>query len=364
MPSTRATDSCPSSRPWPRRASRPRASHSSALTPATLLGLGDKLACPSGGRERRACRSCRARFEPRRGRSSGRRRDDPRRNSGHRIPVAGQGGRRRRRPRDAPRRPARGSARRPGQRLARGPCRLRRRQRSTWSATSSGARHVEVQLLGRRPWRGRRPGRARLLGPAPPPEARRGGAGAGLSSASAARLHGLAVDVARTVGLRNAATAEFLLTPDGELLVPGGQCPAAGGARRDRAGDRPRPGPRAALDRSGQTRSATRSCASPQTPHDPHSHAIEVRISAEDPATTFAPAPGRIGALAGAHWAGRPDGRRGGGGEPVSGDYDPLLAKLLVVAPDRPQAIASDWLERSTSWRSAASRRRCRSIAG
>ena len=73
---------------------------------------------------------------------------------------------------------------------------------------------------------------------------------------------------------------------------------------------------------------------------DPDRHAIELRISAEDPARAFAPTPGRI-----ARWrepAG-PGVRVDSGVEEgmlVSGDYDPLLAKILVVAADRDGAIA------------------------
>jgi acetyl/propionyl-CoA carboxylase alpha subunit len=73
---------------------------------------------------------------------------------------------------------------------------------------------------------------------------------------------------------------------------------------------------------------------------DPVRHAIEVRLSAEDPARDFAPAPGRIG-----RWImpGGPGVRVDSGvssGDRVPPDYDPLVAKLMVVAEDRPRAIA------------------------
>jgi acetyl/propionyl-CoA carboxylase alpha subunit len=71
----------------------------------------------------------------------------------------------------------------------------------------------------------------------------------------------------------------------------------------------------------------------------PSRHAIEVRISAEDPGRAFAPAPGRIG-----RWvvpsgpAVRVD-TAAEAGERVPPEYDPLLAKLLVVGADRGSTI-------------------------
>ncbi|MBW2719538.1 MAG: acetyl-CoA carboxylase biotin carboxylase subunit [Deltaproteobacteria bacterium] len=71
----------------------------------------------------------------------------------------------------------------------------------------------------------------------------------------------------------------------------------------------------------------------------PRGHAIECRINAEDP-DTFAPSPGRITEL---HMAGgtgvRIDSGVYGGGL-VPSHYDPLIAKLIVHAPTRAQAIA------------------------
>ena len=72
----------------------------------------------------------------------------------------------------------------------------------------------------------------------------------------------------------------------------------------------------------------------------PRGHAIECRIYAEDPLRNFAPSPGRISLLI------RPDGpgvRVDSGvfsGSVVPLEYDPMLAKLVVWAPDRTTAIA------------------------
>jgi acetyl/propionyl-CoA carboxylase alpha subunit len=68
-------------------------------------------------------------------------------------------------------------------------------------------------------------------------------------------------------------------------------------------------------------------------------HAIEVRIYAEDPYDGFGPTAGRIGA-----WR-MPDGpgirvdTATEAGMPLPAEYDPLLAKLMVHAEDRPAAV-------------------------
>jgi acetyl-CoA carboxylase biotin carboxylase subunit len=69
-------------------------------------------------------------------------------------------------------------------------------------------------------------------------------------------------------------------------------------------------------------------------------HAIECRVYAEDPENNFFPSPGKITKLQ------RPSGpgvREDSGvyeGWTVPLDYDPMLAKLIVYAADRPAAIA------------------------
>jgi acetyl-CoA carboxylase biotin carboxylase subunit len=71
-----------------------------------------------------------------------------------------------------------------------------------------------------------------------------------------------------------------------------------------------------------------------------HGHAIECRLYAEDPENNFFPSPGKITRLL------RPSGpgvREDSGvyeGWTVPLDYDPMLAKLIVYAADRPTAIA------------------------
>jgi acetyl/propionyl-CoA carboxylase alpha subunit len=72
----------------------------------------------------------------------------------------------------------------------------------------------------------------------------------------------------------------------------------------------------------------------------PRGHSIECRIYAEDPLKNFAPSPGCINLLV------RPNGpgiRVDSGvfqGSVVPLDYDPMVAKLVVTAADRPAAVA------------------------
>ncbi len=201
-----------------------------------------------------------------------------------------------------------------------------------------GGRHVEVQLLGdchgsvvalgerdcsiqRR--------HQKLVEEAPAP---------GLSADDRRRIHDLAVRVARSVGLRNAATAEFLVTPTGAayFLEVNARLQVEHGVTELVSG----------IDlvheqlwvAAGQPLS-DRVIAASAAMVDPDRHAIELRVSAEDPSRSFAPTPGQIG-----RWrepAG-PGVRMDSGvqeGQLVVGDYDPMLSKILVVAPDRDMAI-------------------------
>jgi acetyl/propionyl-CoA carboxylase alpha subunit len=202
-----------------------------------------------------------------------------------------------------------------------------------------GGRHVEVQLLGdtagaivalgERDCSTQRR-HQKLVEEAPAP---------GLTESQRRRLHDLAVRIAGTVGLRNAATAEFLYAPDEEFyfLEVNARLQVEHGVTELVTGldlVREQLMIAAGAPLSDAVRRAAALAATPA------SHAIELRVSAEDPALEFAPVPGRI-----TRWRepGGPGVRMDSGvvdGWQVGGDYDPLLAKLLVHAPDRDAAIA------------------------
>jgi acetyl/propionyl-CoA carboxylase alpha subunit len=200
------------------------------------------------------------------------------------------------------------------------------------------ARHIEVQLLGdvtgqvvalgeRDCSLQRR--HQKLVEEAPAP---------GLSTDDRRRLHELAVRVATAAGLRNAATAEFLRAPDGafyflevntRLQVEHGVTELVAGfdiVREQFFLAAGRPLSAAAL-------------AAAERAAEPSGHAIEVRLSAEDPARDFAPTPGRV-----LRWV-MPSGpgvrvdTAIEAGDRVPAEYDNLIAKVMVHAGDRDTAI-------------------------
>lgn len=200
------------------------------------------------------------------------------------------------------------------------------------------ARHIEVQLLGDAHGQvvalGERDcslqrRHQKLVEEAPAP---------GLSEEQRRHLHGLAIRLGRAAELKSAATCEFLHDPEGNfwflevntrLQVEHGVTELVAGVDivreqfRIAAGDHLSPEVIAAGERAAT----------------PGSHAIEVRISAEDPAHAFAPTPGRVG-----RWtmAAGPGVRVDTGiesGDRVPAEYDNLIAKLMVHAPDRDAAI-------------------------
>ena len=149
-----------------------------------------------------------------------------------------------------------------------------------------------------------------------------------------ARMGETAVRAAEAVGYTNAGTVEFLLAEDGEfyflemntrLQVEHPITEMVTGLDLARA---------QILVAQGEP------LGEEFTGVEPHGHAIEVRIYAEDPYRGFVPSPGRIDRL---RWPEGPGVRVDAGvyeGGEVTIHYDPMLAKLVVWGRDRAEAIA------------------------
>ncbi|HEU4921105.1 MAG TPA: biotin carboxylase N-terminal domain-containing protein, partial [Candidatus Limnocylindrales bacterium] len=200
------------------------------------------------------------------------------------------------------------------------------------------ARHIEVQLLGgadgtvialgeRDCSLQRR--HQKLVEESPAP---------GITAAERRALHAMAVHVGEVAGLRNASTAEFLFDMDRQFwfLEVNTRLQVEHGVTELVADlDLVREQLRIA---AGRPFSAA-ALAAARRADEPERHAIEVRISAEDPIRAFAPEPGTIGRWRMPSGPGVRVDAAVEAGEPVPPDYDPLIAKLLVVDADRDAAI-------------------------
>jgi propionyl-CoA carboxylase alpha chain len=154
-----------------------------------------------------------------------------------------------------------------------------------------------------------------------------------------ARLQAAAQAVTAAVGYRNAGTAEFLVTEDGEFFFlefntrlqvehPVTECVHG-------------------LDLVALQLDIAQGAALPPRPPEPSGHAIEARLYAEDPAGGYRPATGPVYALdvpgAGPRFAPPSPGAARGlrldagveAGSEVGPHYDPMLAKLIAWAPGR-----------------------------
>ena len=199
-----------------------------------------------------------------------------------------------------------------------------------------GGRHVEVQVLadahggvwalGTRDCSLQRR-HQKVVEEAPAP---------GLPAGVAAELEETAVRAARSIGYVGAGTVEFLLAPDGRaqflemntrLQVEHPVTEAVYGVDLV----------------AQQLRIAEGEPLPPSAPR-PSGHAVEARLYAEDPASSFTPQTGRVhrlelpGAGAGAPPALRLD-TGYESGDTVTPYYDALLAKVIVHAPTRAEAI-------------------------
>jgi acetyl-CoA/propionyl-CoA carboxylase biotin carboxyl carrier protein len=145
-------------------------------------------------------------------------------------------------------------------------------------------------------------------------------------------LGGAATAIAVAAGYRGAGTAEFLVAPgrgwwflevNARLQVEHGVTEAVTGVDLVRA----------------QLAIAGGATMSPPAA-TPTGHAVEARVYAEDPANGFLPSTGRIELATFPHWPGVRIDTALRGGETVGLGFDPLLAKVVAHAEDRPAALA------------------------
>ncbi|GAA0525867.1 acetyl-CoA carboxylase biotin carboxylase subunit [Paractinoplanes ferrugineus] len=197
-----------------------------------------------------------------------------------------------------------------------------------------GARHVEVQVLadshggvvhlGERDCSVQRR-RQKLVEETPAP---------GLAPKTAASLHEAAVRGVRATGYVGAGTFEFLVTGDGEFYFMEINC-------RIQV-EHPVTEMVTGVDLIGEQLRVAAGYPLTLTQADvqPRGASIECRVNAEDPRRGFLPTAGTVTTF-----------RAPGGpftrvdthleaGQRVTADYDPMLAKVVVWAQDRRQAIA------------------------
>jgi acetyl-CoA/propionyl-CoA carboxylase biotin carboxyl carrier protein len=154
-----------------------------------------------------------------------------------------------------------------------------------------------------------------------------------LSAEIEAQIASAAQAICQRAGYRSAGTVEFLLGANGVLsfLEVNTRLQVEHPVTEETSG----------LDLvKEQLRVAQGLPLSVTTPPVPRGHAIELRINAEDPAKGFLPMPGTITRF---DLPGGPGVRVDSGvtqGDTISGFYDSLMAKLVIWAPDRDQALA------------------------
>jgi acetyl/propionyl-CoA carboxylase alpha subunit len=200
------------------------------------------------------------------------------------------------------------------------------------------ARHIEVQLLGDHHGEivslGERDcsiqrRHQKLVEESPAP---------GLSRDERVQVHELAVRAATSASLRNAATAEFLFDEERRFwfLEVNARLQVEHGVT-ELMTDLDLVAEQLWIAAGDPLSDAVRAAAAAAP--TPERHALEVRLSAEDPSRSFAPAPGRVG-----RWS-MPSGPNIRvdtaitAGARIAPDYDPMIAKIMSVGPDRSTAI-------------------------
>jgi acetyl-CoA/propionyl-CoA/long-chain acyl-CoA carboxylase, biotin carboxylase, biotin carboxyl carrier protein len=154
-----------------------------------------------------------------------------------------------------------------------------------------------------------------------------------LTGAQRATVERSAIAICSEAGYAGAGTVEFLLSPRGELsfLEVNTRLQVEHPVTEESAG--------IDLVRAQLLIAAGHPLRAAVGSVQPRRHAIEFRVNAEDPAREFAPATGRITRF-------RPPAGPGirvdagvEDGSVVGGQFDSLLAKVIVTGRDRPQAI-------------------------
>ena len=133
-----------------------------------------------------------------------------------------------------------------------------------------------------------------------------------LSDAQRDEINELGLKIARHAGYECAGTVEFLMDMDDRrFLLHRGEPARAGRAHRDRGGHRHRHRPRADPIAEGATMAEATGAAG-QGESRCNGHAMQCRITTEDPLNNFIPDYGRITAYRGRHGVWDPAGRRHG----------------------------------------------------
>jgi acetyl/propionyl-CoA carboxylase alpha subunit len=148
-----------------------------------------------------------------------------------------------------------------------------------------------------------------------------------------AALSEAAIAVARAAGYRGVGTVEFLLDGAGEwsFLEMNARLQVEHAVTEAVAG--------MDLVRTQLGVAAGERLHDPAWPR-PAGHAIEARIYAEDPAAGFVPSAGRVELLELPHWPGVRIDSALRQGEEIGLGYDPLVAKVIAAAEDRPACLA------------------------
>ncbi len=146
------------------------------------------------------------------------------------------------------------------------------------------------------------------------------------------RIHSSAKEICRRAGYTGAGTVEYLVAPDGlvSFLEVNTRLQVEHPVTEETTGvDLVREQFRIA---AGQPLGITEDPA-------PRGHAIEFRLNAEDPALGFLPSPGPVEVFEAPTGAGIRVDTGVRSGSIVPGEYDSMLAKLIVWGEDRQQAI-------------------------